>query len=482
MFIKTMRLSVHRTALAKEYIMILDKIKKLKFTETALRDAHQSLMATRMRTEEMMPIVKTLDEVGYDSVECWGGATFDVCMRYLDEDPWKRLRKLRDGFKNTKLQMLLRGQNLVGYRHYSDDVVDVFIRRSVANGIDILRIFDALNDMRNVERAVKAAKREGAHVQLAMAYTTGKAYTMKYWKELAKQMADLGADSICIKDMAGLLMPSYAERLVKTVKRATKLPVHVHSHCTSGIAPMTYLKAVEAGCDGIDTAISPLAMGTSQPATEAMYQAVKNMVRCSELKQDKMMEAADYFRELRRTAEADGRMDRKVMETDTKTLHYQIPGGMLSNLRMQMKEQGLEDRYEEVLREIPRVRKDLGEPPLVTPSSQIVGTQAIFNVTAGKRYKMISRQTKALLSGEYGQTARPFNEAVQKRVLGDGEPITCRPADLLEPEWHKTRREMGDQFEDDETMLSYILFPQITEAFLKRKGISLHSPEELEEE
>ncbi len=451
--------------------MILDKIKRVKFTETALRDAHQSLMATRMRTEEMMPIVRTMDEVGYDSVECWGGATFDVCMRYLDENPWERLRKLRDGFKNTKLQMLLRGQNLVGYRHYSDDVVDVFIRKSVANGIDILRIFDALNDVRNLERAVKAAKREGAHVQLAMAYTTGKAYTMKYWKELAKQMADLGADSICIKDMAGLLMPSYAERLVRTVKRVTKLPVHVHSHCTSGIAPMTYLKAVEAGCDGIDTAISPLSMGTSQPATEAMYQAVKNVARCTPLDEEKLIETAEYFRDFRHEAEEDGRMDRKVMEVDTKTLYYQIPGGMLSNLYAQMKEQGLEDRYTEVLREVPRVRKDLGEPPLVTPSSQIVGTQAVFNVSAGKRYKMISRQTKAMLNGEYGRTARPFNEALQKKVMGDQEPITCRPADLLEPEWHKTRREMGDRFSDDETMLSYILFPQITEVYLRKNGL-----------
>ena len=388
--------------------MILDKIKRLKFTETALRDAHQSLMATRMRTEEMLPIIKTMDEVGYDSVECWGGATFDVCMRYLDEDPWERLRKLRDGFRHTKLQMLLRGQNLLGYRHYSDDVVDVFIRKSVANGIDILRIFDALNDVRNLERAVKAAKREGAHVQLAMAYTTGKAYTMKYWKDLARQMADLGADSICIKDMAGLLLPEDAERLVKTVKRATKLPVHVHSHCTSGIAPMTYLKAVEAGCDGIDTAISPLAMGTSQPATEAMYQAVRNTVRCMPLDEENCSRRRSISGDFRHRAEEDGRMDRKVMETDTKTLYYQIPGGMLSNLYAQMKEQGLEDRYSEVLREVPRVRKDLGEPPLVTPSSQIVGTQAVFNVSAGKRYKMISRQTKAMLNGEYGRTARPF--------------------------------------------------------------------------
>ena len=450
--------------------MIFHKNNPLKITETVLRDAHQSLMATRMRTEDMLPIIETMDEAGYDSVECWGGATFDVCMRFLDEDPWERLRVLRKGFRKTKLQMLLRGQNLLGYRHYSDDVVDAFVRKAVSNGIDIIRIFDALNDIRNLERAVLAAKKEGAHVQLAMAYTTGKAYTLNYWRILARQMADMGADSICIKDMAGLLTPYNAEKLVKVVKKTTKLPVHVHSHCTSGLAPMTYLKAIEAGCDGIDTAISPFSMGTSQPATEAMYTVMKNTDRCPELKEDKLLQTAEYFREYRRWAEKEGLIDIKMMDADTKTLHYQIPGGMLSNLYSQIREQGMEDRYAEVLREVPRVRRDLGEPPLVTPSSQIVGTQAVLNVATGKRYKMVSQQTKALLNGEYGRTARPFNESLQKKVLGNKPPVTCRPADLLEPEWYRMKIRQGDQFKNDEELLSYILFPQTAEAFLKKRA------------
>ena len=448
--------------------MIFHKKNPLKITETVLRDAHQSLMATRMKTEDMLPIIETMDEAGYDSVECWGGATFDVCMRYLDENPWERLRTLRSGFKKTKLQMLLRGQNLLGYRHYSDDVVDTFVRKAVANGIDIIRIFDALNDIRNLERAVLAAKKEGAHVQLAMAYTTGKTYTMNYWRILARQMADMGADSICIKDMAGLLTPYTAEKLVKIVKKTAKLPVHIHSHCTSGLAPMTYLKAIEAGCDGIDTAISPLSMGTSQPATEAMYTVMKNSSRCPKLKEEKLLKIADYFREYRRRAEEEGLIDIRVMDVDTKTLHYQIPGGMLSNLYAQIREMGMEDRYDEVLREVPRVRKDLGEPPLVTPSSQIVGTQAVLNVASGKRYKMISQQTKALLNGEYGRTPRPFNEKLQKKVLGNKPPVTCRPADLLEQEWYRMKILGDDRFHNDEERLSYILFPQSAEAYLKK--------------
>ena len=409
-----------------------------------------------------LKITETMDEAGYDSVECWGGATFDVCMRFLDEDPWERLRVLRKGFRKTKLQMLLRGQNLLGYRHYSDDVVDAFVRKAVSNGIDIIRIFDALNDIRNLERAVLAAKKEGAHVQLAMAYTTGKAYTLNYWRILARQMADMGADSICIKDMAGLLTPYNAEKLVKVVKKTTKLPVHVHSHCTSGLAPMTYLKAIEAGCDGIDTAIAPFSMGTSQPATEAMYTVMKNTDRCPELKEDKLLQTAEYFREYRRWAEKEGLIDIKMMDADTKTLHYQIPGGMLSNLYSQIREQGMEDRYAEVLREVPRVRRDLGEPPL--------GTQAVLNVVTGKRYKMVSQQTKALLNGEYGRTARPFNESLQKKVLGNKLPVTCRPADLLEPEWYRMKIRQGDQFKNDEELLSYILFPQTAEAFLKKRA------------
>ncbi len=349
--------------------MIFFGKEEVKFTETILRDAHQSLMATRMKTEDMLPIAEVLDEVGYDSIECWGGATFDVCMRYLNEDPWERLRQLRKRFRKTKLQMLLRGQNLLGYNHYPDDVVDAFIRKSVDNGIDIFRIFDAFNDVRNLERATHAAKQEGAHVQLALAYTVGRKYTFKYWKSLAKELEELGADSICIKDMAGLLMPYDADKLVKILKRTVNVPVHVHSHCTSGVAPMTYLKAVEAGCDVIDTALSPFALGTSQPATEVMYETLKAGGFEVELNEDALAIASEYFRDIRRKAEQEGLIDIKVMDVDTKTLQYQVPGGMLSNVHMQMKEQNMEDRFDEVLREIPRVREDLGEPPLVTPSS-----------------------------------------------------------------------------------------------------------------
>ena len=449
--------------------MIFFGKEEVKFTETILRDAHQSLMATRMKTEDMLPIAEVLDEVGYDSIECWGGATFDVCMRYLNEDPWERLRQLRKRFRKTKLQMLLRGQNLLGYNHYPDDVVDAFIRKAVDNGIDIFRIFDAFNDVRNLERAAHAAKQEGAHVQLALAYTVGRKYTFKYWKSLAKELEELGADSICIKDMAGLLMPYDADKLVKILKRTVNVPVHVHSHCTSGVAPMTYLKAVEAGCDVIDTALSPFALGTSQPATEVMYETLKAGGFEVELNEDALAIASEYFRDIRRKAEQEGLIDIKVMDVDTKTLQYQVPGGMLSNLHMQMKEQNMEDRFDEVLREIPRVREDLGEPPLVTPSSQIVGTQAVFNIMTGARYKMASKQTKALLKGEYGRTIKPFNRAVQKKVLGKENPITCRPADLLKPQFFSKKMELGEKAPTEEILLAYILFPQSAEAFYEKK-------------
>ncbi len=438
---------------------------KVKFTETILRDAHQSLMATRMRTSDMLPIASVLDEIGYDSVECWGGATFDVCMRYLNEDPWERLRLLRRRFRKTKLQMLLRGQNLLGYNHYPDDVVDAFIRKSVDNGIDIFRIFDALNDTRNLERSVNAAKQEGAHVQMAMSYTVGKKYTLKYWKRLAKDFEEMGADSICIKDMAGLLMPYEAERLIKMLKRTVQVPIQLHSHCTSGVAPMTYLKAIDAGCDGIDTALSPLAMGTSQPATEVMFKTLDAAGINVELNESAMTKATEYFREFRRYAEQKGMIDIKMMDVDTETLRYQVPGGMLSNLYSQLKEQNMEEKFSEVLKEVPRVREDLGEPPLVTPSSQIVGTQAVFNVMTGERYKMVSKQTKAILKGEYGRTIRPFNKSVQKKVLGNEEPISCRPADLLSPEYFNKKKELGDKAPTEEILLAYILFPQSAEAF-----------------
>ena len=438
--------------------------KPIKITETVLRDAHQSLIATRMTTEQMLPIIDKMDQVGYHSVECWGGATFDASLRFLKEDPWERLRKLRDGFKNTKLQMLFRGQNILGYRHYADDVVEYFVQKSIANGIDIIRIFDCLNDIRNLETAVKAANREKGHAQIALSYTLGDAYTLDYWKDIAKRIEDMGADSICIKDMAGLLTPYHATEALKT---STKLPIQLHTHYTSGVGAMTYLKAVEAGCDVIDTAMSPFSMGTSQPATEVMVETFKGTEYDTGFDQNLLAEIADYFRPMREKALDTGLMNSKVLGVNIKTLLYQVPGGMLSNLVSQLKEQKAEDKYQEVLEEIPRVRKDFGEPPLVTPSSQIVGTQAVLNVLAGERYKMITKESKALLSGEYGQTVKPFNKEVQKKAIGDKEPITCRPADLLEPELDKIEAEMAQWKEQDEDVLSYALFPQVATEFFK---------------
>ena len=393
--------------------------KKLKITETVLRDAHQSLIATRMRTEDMIPILEKMDQVGYHSIECWGGATFDACLRFLDEDPWDRLRTLRARIKNTRLQMLLRGQNLLGYRHYADDVVEYFVQKSVAGGIDILRIFDAFNDLRNLETAVRAAKKEGAEVQLAMAYTIGEAYTPDYWTKLAADMESMGADSICVKDMAGILVPEAASRLITALKDTVKIPLQLHSHCTSGVAPITYVKGVEAGCDVIDTAMSPFAMGTSQPATEVMVETFAGTPFDTGLDQTLLAEIADYFRPQRDRAIATGLMDPKVLGVDVKTLLYQVPGGMLSNLVSQLKDQNASDRFYEVLAEIPRVRKDLGEPPLVTPSSQIVGTQAVLNVLMGERYKVMSQETKAILHGDYGRTVKSFDPQVDvyKRQL-----------------------------------------------------------------
>ena len=365
--------------------------KPVKITETVLRDAHQSLIATRMRTEQMLPIIDKMDKVGYHSVECWGGATFDASLRFLKEDPWERLRKLRDGFKNTKLQMLFRGQNILGYRHYADDVVEYFVQKSIANGIDIIRIFDCLNDIRNLETAVRAANKENGHAQIALSYTLGDAYTLDYWKDIAKKIEDMGAESICIKDMAGLLVPVKATELVTALKESVKIPIQIHTHYTSGVASMTYMKSVEAGADVIDTAISPFSMGTSQPATEVMVEAFKGTPYDTGLDQNLLAEIADYFRPIQEDALKTGLLNPKVMGVNIKTLLYQVPGGMLSNLVSQLKEQHAEDKYYEVLEEIPRVRKDFGEPPLVTPSSQIVGTQAVLNVVMGERYKMITK-------------------------------------------------------------------------------------------
>ena len=442
--------------------------KPIKITETILRDAHQSLIATRMTTEQMLPIIDKMDKVGYHSVECWGGATFDASLRFLKEDPWDRLRKFRDGFKNTKLQMLFRGQNILGYRPYADDVVEYFVQKSVANGIDIIRIFDCLNDLRNLQTAVTAANKEKGEAQVALSYTLGDAYTLDYWVEIAKRIEDMGANSICIKDMAGLLVPYKATELVGALKDAVSLPIQLHTHYTSGVASMTYLKAVEAGVDVIDTAMSPFALGTSQPATEVMVETFKGTPYDTGFDQNLLAEIADYFRPIRDEALESGLLNPKNMGVNIKTLLYQVPGGMLSNLTSQLKEQNAEDKYYDVLEEVPRVRKDLGEPPLVTPSSQIVGTQAVFNVLMGERYKMATKETKDILSGKYGATVKPFDEDVVKKVLGDNpDVITCRPADLIPDELDTLRKECAQWIQQDEDVLSYALFPQVAVDYFK---------------
>ena len=441
--------------------------KPVKIVETILRDAHQSLIATRMTTEQMLPIVDKLDKVGYHAVECWGGATFDASLRFLHEDPWERLRKLRAGFKNTKLQMLFRGQNILGYRPYADDVVEYFVQKSLANGIDIIRIFDCMNDLRNLQTAVHAANKEHGHAQVALSYTLGDAYTLEYWTSIAKRIEEMGADSICIKDMAGLLLPYKATELVTALKSATKLPIQIHTHYTSGVASMTYMKAVEAGADVIDTAMSPLAMGTSQPATEVMVETFKGTPYDTGLDMKLLGEIADYFRPIQEEALKSGRINPKVMGVNIKTLMYQVPGGMLSNLVSQLKEAGAEDKYYQVLEEVPRVRKDFGEPPLVTPSSQIVGTQAVLNVLQGERYKMMTKESKKILRGEFGQTVKPFNKEVQKKAIGDEKPITCRPADLIKPQLDNFRKEAAQYIQQDEDVLTYALFPQVATEFFK---------------
>ena len=444
------------------------QVKKLiKITETILRDAHQSLIATRMTTEQMLPIVDKMDKVGYHSVECWGGATFDASLRFLKEDPWDRLRKFRDGFKNTKLQMLFRGQNILGYRPYADDVVEYFVQKSIANGIDIIRIFDCLNDLRNLQTAVTAANKEKGHAQVALSYTLGEAYTLDYWKDMAKRIEDMGANSICIKDMAGLLLPYTATELVTALKETVSIPIQLHTHYTSGVASMTYLKAVEAGVDVIDTAMSPFALGTSQPATEVMVETFKGTPYDTGLDQKLLAEIADYFRPIRDEALESGLLNPKNLGVNIKTLLYQVPGGMLSNLTSQLKDLHAEDKYYEVLEEVPRVRKDLGECPLVTPSSQIVGTQAVMNVINGERYKMVPQQTKDVLSGRYGATVKPFNPEVQKKCIGDAEIITCRPADLIPDELDTLRGEMAQWSQQDEDVLTYALFPQVATEFFK---------------
>lgn len=440
---------------------------KLGITETVLRDAHQSLIATRMRIEDMIPILEKLDQVGYHSLEAWGGATFDACIRFLNEDPWERLRIIRKHVKNTKLQMLLRGQNLLGYRHYADDVVEYFVQKAVANGMDILRIFDALNDLRNVETAIKACKKEGGHAQGTVCYTTSPVHTLELFVKDAKRLEDMGADSICIKDMAGLLLPYTAYDLVKAIKSNVKIPVQLHSHYTSGVACMTLLKAIEAGVDVVDTAISPLALGTSHPATEPLVATMQGQERDTKLDLNILSDIAEYFRPLREKYIETKMLDTKLLGVDVNALKYQVPGGMLSNLVSQLKQLNASDKYAEVLREVPRVREDFGFPSLVTPTSQIVGTQAVMNVISGERYKMVPKESKGLVKGEYGLCPAPVSDEIRKKILGDEEIITCRPADLIAPELDKVREQMKQYQRQDEDVLTYAMLPGVAEKFFQ---------------
>ena len=440
---------------------------KVKITETVLRDAHQSLIATRMTMDEMLPVLPLMDKVGYHSVECWGGATVDSCLRFLNEDPWERLRTLRKELPNTKLQMLFRGQNMLGYRHYADDVVEYFVQKSVSNGIDIIRIFDALNDIRNLETAIKAAKKEGAHTQVAISYTLGDVFTTDYYVNYAKQIENAGADSICIKDMAALLTPYETEKLVKALKAAVKIPIQLHTHYTSGLASMCLLKGIEAGVDVIDTAMSPLALGTSHAPTESMVAALQGTEYDTGLDLVLLTEIREHFMKLRKKYIDSGLLDPKMLAVDANALIYQVPGGMLSNLLSQLKQAGKEDQLEEVLKEVPRVRKDAGYPPLVTPSSQIVGTQAVFNVIMGERYKMVTKEFKGIVRGEYGRTPVPIDPEFRKRIIGDESPIDCRPADLLEPELEKLKKECAEWTEQEEDVLSYAQFGQVAVKFFE---------------
>jgi oxaloacetate decarboxylase alpha subunit len=441
------------------------KSQRVGLTDTTLRDAHQSLLATRMKTEDMLPICDKLDRVGFASLEVWGGATFDSCLRFLGEDPWVRLRALRQALPNTKLQMLLRGQNLIGYRHYPDDVVEAFVKKTVENGIDILRIFDALNDVRNMEKAICTAKEAGASVQATVCYTISPVHDVDHYVATARTLAGMGADSICIKDMAGILYPADAYTIVKRIKEALGLPVQLHCHYTSGMASMSYLKAIEAGCDVVDTAMSPMALATSQPPTETMVAALRDTPYDTGLDLDLLAEIGDYFREVRKKYRE---FDVASPTVDTNVLRYQIPGGMISNFISQLAQQNALDRLREVLEEVPRVRADMGYPPLVTPSSQIVGTQAVLNVLTG-RYKMVSNETRDYMRGLYGRPPGPVNETVRRQLVGGEEPITGRPADYLEPGLDKARAEVGAYYQQEEDVLSYAVFPQQAMKFFQER-------------
>ena len=443
---------------------------KVQFVETVLRDANQSLIATRLPYDKFAPMLETIDKTGYYAVECWGGATFDVCLRYLNEDPWERLRKIRAAVPNTKLQMLLRGQNVLGYSHYPDDFVKLFVQKSVENGIDIIRIFDALNDTNNLKVAMEATVKAGAIASGTLSYTTSPVHTQKKYVEMVKELKEMGASTICIKDMAGIMGPKEAYDLVSAIKDAApELPIDLHTHSTTGLAFMTYLKAVEAGVDIIDTAISPFSGGTSQPATETLAYALRQLGYEVDLDDKCTKKIADYFKVVRDDYIKDGTLMPKSMATDTQCLTYQIPGGMLSNLLSQLKQVNALDRFDEVLVETPKVRKDMGYPPLVTPTSQMVGVQAVRNVLDGQRYKSVSKEIKAYCRGEYGHTPAPIDPEIQKMILGDEKPLTVRYADTLEPVVDKTREKLGDLARSDEDVLSYIAFPQLAEKFFEER-------------
>lgn len=446
---------------------------KLFITDTILRDAHQSQAATRMRLDDMLPACDTLDKIGYWSLECWGGATFDACMRFLGEDPWVRLRALKEALPHTKLQMLFRGQNILGYKHYADDVVDAFVRKSIENGIQVIRIFDALNDTRNLEQAIKSTKKYqdkyDALCEPAISYTVSPVHNDDYFVDLAVKLEKMGADVICIKDMANLLLPYHAYDLVKKMKQALNVPVHLHTHNTTGTGDMVYLKAAEAGVDIIDTALSPLANGTSQPATESIVATLRGEDRDTGLDLEMLSVAANHFKKVANRLKSEGILDPKVLSVEPKTLLYQVPGGMLSNLLSQLKQANAEDKFSDVLAEVPRVRKDFGYPPLVTPTSQIVGSQAVLNVLSGERYKMITKESKGLLRGEYGKLPGEVNEEVRRKAIGDAEVITCRPADLIEPELEKYREQYKNIAKSDEDVLSLALFPQVAEKFITER-------------
>ena len=446
---------------------------KIKIMETCLRDGHQSLMATRLTTNEMLPIIEKLDNVGYHSLEMWGGATFDAAIRYLNEDPWERLREIKARVKNTKLQMLLRGQNLLGYRNYPDDIVERFIKKSIQNGIDIIRIFDALNDTRNLKTACEATKKYGGHAQLAISYAISPVHTVEYYKNLALEMQEMGADSIAIKDMSGILLPEFAYTLVKELKSILRVPLEIHTHATAGLASMTYLRAIEAGADIIDTAISPLSGGTSQPATESIVRSLVRSLEGTERETgfdlNLLREIAEYFKPIRAKYLKEGTLNPQALMTEPSIVEYQLPGGMLSNLLAQLKLQKAEDKYEDVLKEIPRVRADLGYPPLVTPLSQMVGTQAVFNVLTGQRYKLIPNEIKNYVRGLYGKSPVPITEEMKKIIIGNEEVFLGRPADKLEPEYDTMVEESREFARTEEDVLTYALFPQVAKEFLMKK-------------